>query len=76
MRTERKFNYVFWMEISLIIIFKSAVRCFSQCLVIAAVVLIASVAAAGFLVILPVIAQPWSPWFYFNLFWGEIAYNS
>ena len=72
LKTERHFNYAFWLEICFVLIFQRGVRLLSTLLVFTAISLISIVAIFGFFVILPIIAEPWSAWFIFNVVWGLV----
>jgi hypothetical protein len=69
-QTEANFNYAFWLEVSLTIIFEHAVKYFSSLLVIIAIVLILFISVCGFFILIPRIAAPFSLWFSFNIVWG------
>lgn len=69
-RTQRNFDYVFWLDSLFSILSKSAIRNLSVILVVFASFLISLVAYWAFFVLLPIIAKPWSLWFDFNIVWG------
>lgn len=71
--THRNFDYAFWGHITLNILMENAVKCFSQFLVVFAVILIIGLIASGYLIILPNITSPSSPWFYIHASIGSVV---
>jgi hypothetical protein len=71
--TERNFNYVFWIDKMLIIVFENTVRACGKFMVFCAIVLILAISLGGFGIILPAIARPYTLWFAFNVVWGELV---
>lgn len=69
-RTEKNFNYAFWLNVLLDLIMESSVRYGGYVLLAFACGLIATISFFGFFVVIPAIAKPWSPWFIFNVVWG------
>lgn len=69
-KTERNFDYVFWLHTTLDILAELAFRHFGYCLVLLAVVLITVLVAAGFLIVLPVVMTPGSVWSLINHCFG------
>lgn len=79
-RTERSFNYSFWIDIILNLFFENALKYMSKCLVFIATLLIICIASVGFFIVLPIIAPTYGFAFFLNLFWGlfllySIAFN-
>jgi len=70
--TEKVFNYGFWINVLLDIMLESLIRFFGSFLVCVAIVLIACIAFIGFFVVLPVIGNGFTSWFYFNFLLGYI----
>ena len=75
-QTERDFNYAFWMDVTLTIMFESAMKQFGMLLVGMAIILIGLVSLGGFFMIIPIIADSWTLWFYFNVVWGKYFVTS
>ena len=71
-KADRKFDYCFWAEISCGIVAEYVFLQLGRILVMVASVLITTICASGFLIVLPVVAIPNQLWFYFNLIWGKI----
>ena len=69
-KTEEHFDYVFWIDILIIVIWESFLKLIGKGLVCIAVLLITFFATSGFLVILPQVARPFSIAFYLNAIWG------
>jgi palmitoyltransferase len=69
-RTQRNFDYLYYLDALLTIISKSAIRNLSVLLVGFASFLISLIAYWAFFVLLPIVAIPWSVWFNFNIIWG------
>ena len=72
-RNDRQFNYCFWFQVVVTIIGEFLFICVGRVLVSVATVLITSIAASGFVIVLPVVARPWTLWFNFNIVWGKIV---
>lgn len=70
-RNDREFNYCFWLQIIVSIVAEFLFLCVGRALVIVASLLITSIAASGFVIVLPVVATPWTLWFNFNILWGK-----
>ena len=70
-RTERNFDYVFWLSIVFTIIGSYVHPILGRFLVCAATFLISTIGLAGFLIVLPIVATPWTWWFNFNIVWGK-----
>jgi len=75
-RTETRFNYAFWLEVALGILFKRGFRLFSNFLVVVVIVLIAILASVGMFVVLPLVATLGTAWHTFNVFWGTFLIYS
>ena len=69
-KTEINFDYVFWIDVLIILIWESLLKLIGKGLVCIAVLLIGFFASSGFFVILPQVASPYTTWFYFNIIWG------
>jgi len=69
-RTQRNFDYLYYLDSLLTILSKSAIRNFSVILVVFASFLITLIAYWAFFVLLPIVAIPWSNWYNFNIIWG------
>ena len=70
-RTERNFDYVFWLSVVFTIIGSYIHPILGLFLVCAATCLISTIGLAGFLIVLPIVATPWTWWFNFNIVWGK-----
>jgi palmitoyltransferase len=74
--TEKNFDYIFWFQIVCGILSDFWMPILGRLLVVVATFLISGISTAGFLIVLPVAAEPWKPWFNFNIVWGiYIVYN-
>ena len=71
-KADRKFDYCFWAEISCGIVAEYIFLQLGRILVMVASVLIMTICASGFLIVLPAVAEPGHLWFYFNIVWGKI----
>lgn len=70
-RTEKNFNYAFWLNVTLDLVMECSVRNGGYFLLAFACGLIATISFFGFFVVIPAIAEPWSVWFVFNVVWGK-----
>jgi hypothetical protein len=68
---DKQFDYCFWTQIICTIAGEFIFLQLGRLLVIVASILILTIAASGFLIVLPVVAKPWTLWFNFNIVWGE-----
>lgn len=73
-RTERNFDYVFWLSVTFSILAEYANPILGRLLVTMATLLITVIGSAGFLIVLPTVADPWTAWFNFNILWGKSIY--
>jgi palmitoyltransferase len=74
--TERNFNYSFWLEITMQILFTEFLSTFGRFLVLVVVLLVLSLGYVGFFVVLPDIAAFGSTSFFFHIACGLfIIYN-
>lgn len=71
-KSDRKFDYAFWGEISCGIIAEYVFLQLGRVLVMVASALITTICASGFLIVLPVVAKPGHLWFHFNIVWGKL----
>ena len=69
--TERNFDYVFWMHVTLDILGESLLNSAGYCLVFLATSLIAVVTIISYVVVLPAIAVPGSFIFICHALWGK-----
>ena len=70
-RTERNFDSIFWLQVTIGLIVDNLMTLLGRFLVCAATFFILTISSAGFLVVLPLVATPWSAWFGFNIIWGN-----
>lgn len=70
-RNDRNFDYCFWLQVFVTIIGELLFICVGRVLVFVASILICSIATSGFVIVLPVVARPWTLWFNFNIVWGK-----
>jgi hypothetical protein len=71
-KSDRKFDYFFWGEITCGIVAEYVFLQLGRVLVMVASALITTICASGFLIVLPVVAEPGHLWFYFNIVWGKL----
>ena len=71
-REETHFDYCFWLQVTLGICMEFCFLCVGRLLVILASLLITSISASGFVIVLPAVATPWTLWFNFNIIWGKL----
>lgn len=71
-KSDRKFDFCFWAEISCGIVAEYIFLQLGRILVMVASILITTICASGFLIVLPVVAEPNQLWFKFNLIWGKL----
>lgn len=71
-KTERHFNYVFWMHITLDILGAAVMKYAGYSLVVVAVGLVAIISILGFFVVLPTLFEPWSYAIIGHTLWGTI----
>lgn len=79
-KTEKNFRYEFWLDVILTRLFQTSIAQCSNLLVIIALFLISAIGFLGFYLILPLIADYYTLWFYFNIVFGtfllySIAFN-
>ncbi len=60
MKTEKHFNHGYWLQVSLSLLVHQFMRNFGIVLVAFATVLISCIAYAGFFILLPIVAQPYT----------------
>lgn len=72
-RTERHFNYAFWMHITLDILGASIMKYAGYSLVVLASSLVAAISILGFFVVLPMLFKPWSFYMIANSLWGKLS---
>ena len=70
MKTEKNFNYSFWIEMTIQLLSEFLIRYLGILFVFIATILIVIVGVIGFFVVLPVVAKPFTIWFFFNVVWG------
>lgn len=75
-RTETRFNYTFWLDITLGILFKHGFRLFSSFLVVIVTILVTIIASVGMFIVLPRVATPGTLWHTFNVIWGILLIYS
>ena len=71
-REETHFDYCFWLQVTLGICMEFCFLCVGRLLVILASLLITTISASGFVIVLPAVATPWTMWFNFNIIWGKL----
>jgi ABC-type multidrug transport system permease subunit len=69
-RTERHFNYAFWMHITLDILGAYVMKYAGYSLVVMATSLVAIISVLGFFVLLPMLFDPWSFNMIVHSLWG------
>jgi hypothetical protein len=69
-RTERHFNYAFWMHITLDILGAHIMKYAGYSLVVMATSLVAIISVLGFFVLLPMLFDPWSFNMIVHSLWG------
>ena len=75
-KTERHFNYAFWLHITLDILGASVMKYAGYSLVVLAVSLVAIISILGFFVVLPTLFEPWSLSLFGHSLWGELPYGT
>jgi hypothetical protein len=68
---DKDFDYVFWVDVSIVLAFQYCFRGMGKLLVVCAIALIAFFGLSGFLIILPAVATFGTLWHAFNVVWGE-----
>jgi hypothetical protein len=70
MQTERHFNYTYWTQVVISLVFRSLARVGGIVLVTFATFLILSIAALGFFYLLPIVSTPFTLFWYWNIVFG------
>ena len=66
----RNFNYVFWLHVTLDILFEHGMHFGGMLLISFAAAIITFVSFIGFFIVIPAVATPWTLWYTFNVLIG------
>lgn len=71
MATERDFDYVFWIHITLDLLFDGGIRYFGYVLVVVAMFLVTMLGSSGVFIVLPKVSRPGSLGYYAQVMIGK-----
>lgn len=71
MATERDFDYVYWIHITLDLLFDGGIRYFGYVLVVVAMFLVTMLGSSGLFIVLPKVSRPGSLGYYAQVMIGK-----